>query len=333
MEIDFLDKFKGCLIGVAIGDTLGRPFEGKLRDEIHSKFDYFEEFLWKNKKSFTTYTDDTQLTLHLAEALIKGNGYNTEKVINEFIKWLDDPPINPGYGCLTSIKKLKYGISRKKAASNSGGNGTIMRIAPIGLLFSHKRNLLLKAAEKSSKITHSHSAAIIGAKIIAMAISYLINQSKKSKIHVNEFFERLNLSILNSHNPLRKDFSENLKLLSENINLTIESGLIKFSQIGVKSPYFIQEYLGKAFVHPYAMSTTICTLFLFLKKYDSFEECIFEFATCGGDTDTVGAIGGSLLGAYHGYKNIPEELISFVRNRKYILDVADRLYEKFQSSL
>jgi ADP-ribosylglycohydrolase len=57
---------------------------------------------------------------------------------------------------------------------------------------------------------------------------------------------------------------------------------------------------------------------------------MFELVTTGGDTDTVGAIGGALLGAYYGYSNIPDELISFIKNRNYIIDVAERLYEQFQ---
>lgn len=330
MKIDFLDKFKGTLFGVAIGDTLGRPFEGKLREDIQNQFEYFEDFLWKNKKLFSTYTDDTQLTLHLAKALIKGNGFNRDKIINEFIRWIDDPPINPGYGSLTSIKKLKYGFSWKKAASNSGGNGTIMRISPIALLYSKNLNKLIKASEASSLLTHSHPAATAGARIIARAIAYLVHKKSLSKIKVKSLFKDLKMTISNSQNQIWNEFCETLSILEENLALLIEPGLIKFSQVGVKTPYFIEEYLGKAFVHPYAMSTSICTLFLFLKNYKSFEDCIFELATCGGDTNTVGSIGGALLGAYYGYKKIPGELISFVKNPKEILNTADHLYEVFQ---
>ena len=48
--MDVLDKFQGSLIGVALGDTLGRPFEGKLRSEIYSNFNKFEEFIQNNKR-------------------------------------------------------------------------------------------------------------------------------------------------------------------------------------------------------------------------------------------------------------------------------------------
>jgi len=131
MKLDYLNKFTGTILGVSIGDTLGRPFEGMLRERIYSQFKDFKEFINNNKKLFNSYTDDTQLTLHTAEALIQGSGFNTNNFIREYVRWLEDPPIGPGFGCISSIQKLKYGISWEKAASNSGGNGTAMRVSPI----------------------------------------------------------------------------------------------------------------------------------------------------------------------------------------------------------
>ena len=105
MSIDLLDKFQGTLISVAIGDTLGHPFEGKLRTEIYSYFKDFSEFIQEYRDIFKTYTDDTQLTIHTAKAIIQGNGFNTFNFIQEYVRWLDDPPIGPGYGCISSILK------------------------------------------------------------------------------------------------------------------------------------------------------------------------------------------------------------------------------------
>ncbi|MFX1365235.1 MAG: ADP-ribosylglycohydrolase family protein [Promethearchaeota archaeon] len=330
MKIDLLDKFQGCLLGVTIGDTLGHPFEGKLRSEIYSYFEDFEEFVYNNKKLFNTYTDDSQLTIHTAEALIKGNGFNHEYFIREFINWLDDPPIGPGYGCISSIRKLKYGIDWKQAASNSGGNGTTMRIAPIGLFYSKDIKSLKAAAIKSSIITHSHPAASAGAIVIARAIAFLINKNPESGFSIDEFFKVIINSISNSQDEIWEEFIEILMKLKSNLDMPIESGLIKFSQAGVKSPFFIEQYLGQAFVHPYTISTVVCAIFIFLKRLSSFKECIFELATAGGDSDTVGAIGGSLAGVYFGLKNISSDLIKLVKNNKKILKISEDLFFKFK---
>ncbi|MFW9940553.1 MAG: ADP-ribosylglycohydrolase family protein [Candidatus Thorarchaeota archaeon] len=330
MSIDLLDKFQGTLISVAIGDTLGHPFEGKLRSQINSYFTNFREFIQEYRDIFNTYTDDTQLTIHTAKAIIQGNGFNTYNFIQEYVRWLDDPPIGPGYGCISSIRKLKYGVPWKEAASNSGGNGTAMRIAPIGLFYSKDMKGLKTTAIKSSIITHSHPAASAGAIVIARAIAYLIDKSPETGFSKDELFEVMISSISGSQEDIWEEFIEILYKLKENLNIPIEAGLIKFSQAGVKSPYFIEEFLGKAFVHPYTISTVICSLFIFLKNLSSFEDCIFELSTAGGDSDTVGAIGGSLAGAYFGMKNIPDDLIKLVKSYKKILRISEELYHKFE---
>lgn len=330
MKIDLLDKFQGCLLGVAIGDTLGHPFEGKLRSQIYSYFDDFNEFIQKNKSIFRTYTDDTQLTLHTAEALIKGNGFNIDYFIREYVNWLDDPPIGPGYGCISSIRKLKYGVHWKQAASNSGGNGTTMRISPIGLFYCKDPKGLKSSALESSLITHSHPAASAGAIVIASAIAYLIEKNPEDGFSIDEFFDVIVNSISNSQDEIWEEFIKILYKLKSNLNMPIDSGLIKFSQAGVKSPYFIEQYLGKAFVHPYTISTVICSIFIFLKRMTSFKECILELATAGGDSDTVGAIGGSLAGVYFGLQNITPDLIKLVKNNKQVLRISEELYNKFK---
>ncbi|MHA1625040.1 MAG: ADP-ribosylglycohydrolase family protein [Promethearchaeota archaeon] len=329
MKLDYLDKFSGTLLGVAIGDTLGQPFEGWLREKIQSKVKNFKEFVMKNKKLFNTYTDDTQLTIHTARALIEGSGFNIDNFVRAYVNWLDDPPIGPGYGCLISIKKLKYGVSWKEAASNSGGNGTAMRISPIGLFYNNEPEELKKVAYQSSLMTHSHPAAAASAIVVARAISYLIGKNPEDGFSVDEFFNTMIDSIADSQEPIWNEFISILKRVKENIGIPINSGLIKFSQIGVKSPFFIEEYLGKAFVHPYAISTVACAIFIFINKLNSFEDCIYELAGAGGDSDTVGAIGGSLAGAYFGMENIPIELIDLLKNKKLILNISEDLYLKF----
>ena len=329
-NIDYLDKFAGTLLGVSIGDTLGKPFEGMIREDIYAKFKNFEEFLIKYSHLFNTYTDDTQLTLHTAQALIEGSGFNLDYFIREYIAWLDDPPIGPGFGCISSVKKLRYGIPWENAASDSGGNGTAMRVSPIGLYYHRDISKLYEAALKSSKITHSHPAASAGAIVIARAIAYLIELNPGIEIPIEDFFDTIISSISGSNEPIWKEFVEILSKVKENLDIPTEAGLIKFSQIGVKSPYFIEQYLGKAFVHPYTLSTVACALFIFFKHQTSFRECIFNLATAGGDSDTVGAIGGSLAGAYFGLRNIPEDLKKLVKKYKKILKISSELFNKYK---
>lgn len=329
VNLDYLNKFKGTLISVAIGDTLGRPFEGVLRDNIHGKYESYDKLI-ENKAIFGTYTDDTQLTLHTARALIQENGFNLSTLIEEYVSWLDDPPIGPGYGCISSIKKLKYGMNWKEAASNSGGNGTAMRISPVGLLYSKNLDKLKEVCLSSSQVTHSHPAASAAAIVTARAISYLLDFAPKRGFSIDDFFRALRLTISDSKEPVWEEFIEILEKVEASLDMPLHSGLIKLSQIGVKDPYFIEDYLGKAFVHPYAISTVACSLFVFLKNLDSYKECIFELSTAGGDSDTIGAIGGSMAGAFFGYDAIPEELKEIIHDKKKILRLAKKIYNVYE---
>ncbi|MHA1473222.1 MAG: ADP-ribosylglycohydrolase family protein, partial [Promethearchaeota archaeon] len=316
--------------GVSIGDTLGHPFEGILRERIYSRFNDFKEFIGSNKKLFNTYTDDTQLTLHTAKALIQGSGFNEDYLIREYVEWLEDPPIGPGFGCISSIQKLKYGISWKKAASNSGGNGTAMRVSPIGLFYCRDIKNLKNFALQSSIITHSHPAASAGAIVVARAISFLIDKTIDTGFLVEDFFDTIISSISNSREEIWDDFIEILNKVKNSLSISLEAGLIKFSQAGVKAPYFIEDYLGKAFVHPYTLSTVACAIFVFLKNLNSFEECVFKLATAGGDSDTVGAIGGSLAGAYFGKDQISSDLMQLVKGYKDIIKISEELWLRFK---
>jgi len=326
MKINHLDKFKGALIGTAIGDTLGKPFNGQTRAEIHSKFEDFETYVLKHRrKYFKGYADNSQLMLHIAEALIQGKGFNMNYLLRELIKWLDDPPEGEAFSCISSIRKLKRNISWKKVSTDSGGSGTLARTTPFALLYNTDIDTLSDLAELSSSITHSDPAATGSSVLFARAVAYLIEQSPEQRFLLDHFLEQLVIAISNSKKERWNELISYLEELSKYFDLSIEAGLIKFSQIGVSSIYYIQEYLGQAFIHPYAISTMICVLFIFIKRLDSFKNLIFSISTAGGGA-TAAAVGGALAGAFHGYSNIPEKLIKLVKNKNYILNVAERLY-------
>ncbi len=330
MEEFYLDKFRGALVGLTIGNAIGKHFKGNLHEDISLKHSQFLKYVRKNSKKFDYHSQDTQLTLHTSNALIKGKGYNADILIQNLIRWLDDLPENSGYNTQTSIKKLKYGIPLQKAASNSGGNGPLARITPIGLFYSKDLVKLREVTIASTNITHSHPAPIGSALIFARAIAFLLEKESTKGFSIDLFFDSLKTMISHSQKEVWDNLNKYLDKLKKNLNLSLKSGIIKFSQLGVKSPYFIEEYLGKAFVHPYSISTIICTFFIFLKNLQSFEKCIFELVIAGGATDSVGALGGAVAGSYLGEKEIPNELLSIVNNYQEISEKAENLFRSFQ---
>lgn len=168
------------LLGTAIGDSLGLPYEGLkasrakrlLKGEIRPR-------LWFGK-SFVS--DDTLQTIFVLQSLHVCNG-DVQLFQRELAKRLRSwfLAIPPGIGKSTVIAcfKLAMGSSPTKSGVNSGGNGAAMRSAIIGHWFANNDTLRVQFTEASARITHTNPDAITGAQIIALTASL----SAREKLH------------------------------------------------------------------------------------------------------------------------------------------------------
>ena len=133
-------KLRGYLWGSACGDALGMPVEFWPRETILSK--YGEAGIQDIPKN-GFWTDDTQMMLAIANALIRGSKLSInelmEIVTEEFISWMDDPGIAPGDTCLYGARKLKNGIHWSESGKvGSKGCGSVMRSGIIGFVYQSK---------------------------------------------------------------------------------------------------------------------------------------------------------------------------------------------------
>lgn len=318
------DRFIGTLIGTAVGDALGRPFEGWSRRQIEAKVGRVTELLpdlgWRSGGA-GQYTDDTQLTIAIAESLIGSKGFNLEHLMNRFIEWLDEPPIGPGYGCLSSIEKFRLGYTWQEAASDSGGNGTAMRVSPIGLFFYNDVPKLIESARMSSIITHTHWAATASAIVVARSVAYLI---QSDSLDVDDFLQTIAASV---DDPAFEDYAQNIIGLKDYLKMDKIEALIELGGKGIKPPWPNPAETRQGYIAAYAMSTTLSALYCFLLSPDDFEKSVVEAVMSGGDTDTCGAITGALSGSYNGLEKIPEKWIKSTVNNENIKQLAIQLYE------
>lgn len=154
------------MIGAIIGDIVGSRFE---KNNIKSKdFDLF------TKES--RYTDDTVLTIGIADSLLNSKDY--EKTVKRYGRKYPFA----GYG--GTFKKWLAGII--SGPYNSWGNGSAMRVSPIGFAFKTEEKIL-EEAKKSAEITHNHEEGIKGAQAIAMAV--FLARKKKSKQEIKRYIE------------------------------------------------------------------------------------------------------------------------------------------------
>lgn len=154
------------MIGAVIGDIIGSRFE---KNNIKSK--NFELFTKASR-----YTDDTVLTVAIADCILNSKDY--EKTVKKYGR---NYPF-AGYG--GRFKKWLGGI--KRGPYNSWGNGSAMRVSPIGFAFKNEDKVLTEA-KKSAEITHNHVEGIKGAQAIAMSV--FLAKGGNTKEEIKDYIE------------------------------------------------------------------------------------------------------------------------------------------------
>lgn len=168
------DRFRGCLLGLAVGDALGALVEAQSPKAIRARFptvqamiDYPTEEIW--------YTDDTQMAIGIAETLIEHGQIIEEHLCRAFISNYV-PSRGYGRGARVVLEAMEDGRDYRQVAERffpggSFGNGAAMRIAPVGLLFRDNSRELWEQARLSALPTHQHPLGIEGAQLLALAVA------------------------------------------------------------------------------------------------------------------------------------------------------------------
>ncbi len=149
------------MIGAIAGDIIGSVYE---RHNLKS-----ENFPLFKKSS--TYTDDTVLTVATADAILTGKDYGC--VYREYFR--SDPMA--GYGG----SFIKWASSDTMGPYNSWGNGSAMRVSPVGFAYSPIEKVLYEA-KKSAQVTHNHPEGIKGAQAVASAVYLCLNRASKGEL-------------------------------------------------------------------------------------------------------------------------------------------------------
>ena len=146
-----LDKARGVIYGLAIGDALGARTEFLKLDQIRARFgkDGIRDLPVQ-----ALFTDDTQMSIAIAEALVKAGEKDIESIMtavrDEFIKWSHLPETctkAPGNTCLKGVANLERGVHwTRSGIASSKGCGSAMRAAPIGYLYENDPEKLREVA-------------------------------------------------------------------------------------------------------------------------------------------------------------------------------------------
>ncbi len=301
-----LEKFEGCLIGLAIGDALGMPVEGLPPEIIRKRFGRVEDFIPAPHRRLGPgqFTDDTQMMLMHAESIVEKGGVDPEDLAARFIRWLEEGhPRGIGSTTLKAIRRLMDGASWRESGVGgefAAGNGVAMRIAPVGLLNTWTPERLREDVEKAGIITHRNPEALKGGLAVAYAVARLASGASPENL-----LEDVSVFVGQSR------VTENLRRAGELLKLGIE-------------PEEALETLGTG---GYVVETVASAFYCFLRTPEDFASSVVTAIMGGYDTDTTAAITGALSGAFNGISAIPERWVEGVEQSHYIRKLARAIYE------
>lgn len=290
---DLIDRYRGTLLGGAIGDALGMPLEGALRD---SRVVRDLEAGGALQLPRGAWTDETSMTCCAAYSLLNRGGFDATHQLQSLSYWYR-------YGAYSSVESrvVDIGQSVKRAldaflasgstepdpfAAPSAGNASLTRVAPMVLFYLRNFDDCIEYAEKSSRLTHSAPEAIDACRYFAALLYGALNGESKA-------------ALLRPHYAPLVGFWEKHPLCP-----AIEE---------IASGEYKKKSRDQIVSSPYVVHTLEAALWTFERSSD-FEHGALEAVNLAGDADAVGAVFGQLAGAHYGEMTLPYRWIKHLES-------------------
>ncbi len=319
MENIMLNKFKGCLLGLAIGDALGAPVEFLSLEKIKDKYGKsgIAEFdVWEIFKP-GSYTDDTQLSLATAKGCIgahfnlmrEGESHSQEFMYKRYEEWLDslkDPfhVRHPSYTCMNVLQSGGKGSIDNPVNESTEVSG-LLRTAPVGLAFPP--GMAFREGADYAALTHGHPSSYYAAGFLAEVIAHII-EGRSLQDAVELSIEQL--VAFDNHEDLLQHMEAALELF--------------ISQAPAEES--IPE-LGKGVTAAEVLSISV---YGSLKHAFEFAEGVQASVNHSGASPSSGMATGAILGALLGLEAIPDKWSSSVEDSQEILAVAEDMHKVFK---
>ncbi len=279
------------MLGAILGDIIGSPYEF---DGVQVEEREFP--LFKNESDFT---DDTVMTLAIAEALMEGeeDKEKTRKLFISKMRKFGRYYPNAGYGAMF----MDWLCREDDEPYNSFGNGSAMRVSPVGWMFDTLEKVE-EFAELSAEVTHNHPEGIKGAKAVAGSI--FLARTGASRYDIKKYVEQ--------------NYGYDLSRTVEEIRMYPQNSA--------------------------SCQVTVPAAIIAFLESEGFEGAVRKAVSMGGDTDTLGAITGSIAEAYYSvgdnlkkeaFKRLPLDLMNVMERWHKIMmqKKMDRLFYNAESDM
>ena len=301
------DKVKGVIYGQAIGDALGLGTEGMTDEDIAWKYPngishYSDIFQDRHRKRWKIgdWTDDTDMMLCIANAVIKDKGVNLTSIARNFKEWADGEPMGIGE---TTYKVLSFGDYVEKpfdaskmlwemSHQQSAANGGVMRTSIVGLF----PKAVEECAVNICRLTHYDPRCVGSCAIVSLLIHSLVYEEEKLSYHkIVDIAQRYDSRI------------------REYIDLSLNTDIRALE---------LQDWDSVG----YTLKTLAAGLWAYWNA-PSFEGGLLPVVRAGGDADTNAAVACAILGAKFGFSAIPQEYIDGLIYKEQLDEVVSGMVE------
>lgn len=301
-----MSKFIDSIIGHAVGDAMGVPTEFCIREYL--LMNPVKEMIESDKtgQPAGSWSDDTSMEIATIDSFIQNKEFNYDDIMHKWEEWINEAKytanndtFDVGRTCLRAIRNHSLGTEPLKCGidgEQSNGNGSLMRILPVALYSYYRKldvNEIIKLTNELSSLTHKHDISKLGCYIYVRYIMFLLDGKNKNEAY--ELIRTLDYSTYDEY-----AISKYERILKNDI-----------------SSYTIDNILSTGYV----VDTLECALWILLNA-NSYKETIIATTNIGNDTDTIGAIAGSMAGIIYGYDSIPTSWIDKLMRKDYLIGLA-----------
>ena len=348
------NHFRGCLLGGAIGDAIGYPVETMNWNQIRAEYGAhgITHLPINEERNEALFSDDTQMAIMTVDGLLwadkkakeRGVYAYTSSLFYCYQKWLYTQTgrfADKNYGfllggeilknkelfsrrtpdkvCLSTLEGCiggKYG-TMNRPINNSNGTGAVMRAVPIGLYFYNDPKMAFRIGAESGAITHGHPDAYLPAGYVACLIAHLIRGKDLESAIVRALQE---LETWPNHEATR-DLIEKARTLAAQMNRNED--LLKETEMEMANRIDLAAIgLGETGAEVIALA-----VYCALRYADDFKKAILLAVNQVGNSDTVAAVCGSILGTYLGMEELPYPWVNRIECSILLVHGADKLLE------
>lgn len=286
---------QGALVGIAVGDALGLPFE-KLAPPRVACF-LKEPLGYRLIGRRGLVSDDAELALMTLRALGRSGGHSARfvsELAHELRLWLATFPAGIGLATARAIVKLWLAIPPSRSGVCSAGSAPALRATVLGVALAGQPQRWQELCILSTKMTHADPKAVHGS-LVAGAFAELTTLKHQEPLQVTDFISVLDA--LGLETPLRNGVEPVLKSVEQ----------------GETTEQFVLAQGWRRGVSGFVYHTVPVALHAWLSNPQSFEGALASVIRCGGDTDTIGALLGGWMGAHRGMDAIPKDWLENLR--------------------